>query len=312
MPGAAPRVALVADSNQPGKPVPRSAVLEPRGFDHRRQRGLGPARAAARRSLVLSCGGVCAARPVAGSAWRTDRRGARRQEDQRRARARPPARPDAARCVFRHRPLSLLCRRRPGRREDAALAPAAARRRSRPGTARDAAGARPGRAPRRAKPISSSISSICGTNSKTADAIALLERLDARYPHNPLFRQRIAEIRDGYLHDHAASAAAWQMLLERALAGTVYSPRTTEVRARLGLASVLSAMNRTAEAIDRAAARRRHASERTDRRARARGTRTARRARAKRATMIADRYDPDRTFFDFFCTLCLTLVVSRP
>ena len=40
------------------------------------------------------------------------------------------------------------------------------------------------------------------------------------------------------------------MLLERALAGTVYSPRTTEVRARLGLASVLSAMNRTTEAIN--------------------------------------------------------------
>jgi tetratricopeptide (TPR) repeat protein len=84
---------------------------------------------------------------------------------------------------------------------------------------------------------------------KTIDALNLLERLDARYPYNPLFRQRIAEIQNTYLHDRAASAAAWQLLLERALAGTVYSPRTTEVRARLGLASSLSAMNRTPEAI---------------------------------------------------------------
>jgi tetratricopeptide (TPR) repeat protein len=84
---------------------------------------------------------------------------------------------------------------------------------------------------------------------RTTEALDLLERFDARYPHNPLFLQRIAEIRDGYLHDRAASAAAWQALLARALSGTVYSPRTTEVRARLGLASVLSAMNRTAEAI---------------------------------------------------------------
>jgi hypothetical protein len=85
---------------------------------------------------------------------------------------------------------------------------------------------------------------------KTAEALNLLERLDSRYPHNPLFLQRIAEVREAYLHDHAASAAAWQSLLARALAGTVYSARATEVRARLGLASELLSMNRTADAIE--------------------------------------------------------------
>ena len=49
---------------------------------------------------------------------------------------------------------------------------------------------------------------------------------------------------------HSASAAAWRLLLQRAVAGRVYSARTTEVRARLGLASELTAMNRSAEAID--------------------------------------------------------------
>jgi tetratricopeptide (TPR) repeat protein len=84
---------------------------------------------------------------------------------------------------------------------------------------------------------------------RTGDALNLLERLDARYPNNPLFLQMIAEIRDTYLHDHAASAAAWRSLLARAAAGTVYSAPTTEIRARLGLASQLAAMNRLTDAI---------------------------------------------------------------
>ena len=81
------------------------------------------------------------------------------------------------------------------------------------------------------------------------EALELLAGLDARYPANPLFRQRIAEIRD-YLHDPASSADAWRELLRRARAGSVYAPQMTEVRARLGLASQLSAMNRTSDAIE--------------------------------------------------------------
>ena len=56
---------------------------------------------------------------------------------------------------------------------------------------------------------------------RTAHALGLIERLDARYPYNPLFRQSIAEIRNAYLNDRAAGAAAWQLLLDRTLAGTV-------------------------------------------------------------------------------------------
>jgi len=85
---------------------------------------------------------------------------------------------------------------------------------------------------------------------KPMQALDLLAQLDARYPANPLFRQRIAEIRDTYLHDPAASADAWHELLERARAGSVYAPQMAEVRARLGLAAQLSAMNRTDDAID--------------------------------------------------------------
>jgi hypothetical protein len=85
---------------------------------------------------------------------------------------------------------------------------------------------------------------------KPEDALNLLARLDARYPGNPLFLERIAEVRDTYLHDHASSAAAWRSLIARATAGSVYSPQATEVRARLGLASELSALNRFSDAAN--------------------------------------------------------------
>jgi tetratricopeptide (TPR) repeat protein len=82
------------------------------------------------------------------------------------------------------------------------------------------------------------------------DALGLLQALDARYPANPLFLQRIAETQDLYLHDARASAHAWQALLDRAQGGRVYGARIAEVRARLGLASALSAMNETERAIE--------------------------------------------------------------
>jgi len=61
---------------------------------------------------------------------------------------------------------------------------------------------------------------------KPAEAIALLKALDARYPTNPLFLQRLAETYDVYLHDARASATAWQALVDRATRDRVYdAPR---------------------------------------------------------------------------------------
>jgi tetratricopeptide (TPR) repeat protein len=77
----------------------------------------------------------------------------------------------------------------------------------------------------------------------TKRALELLEQLDARYPSNPLFRQRIAEIFDVYVHDHVASAGAWRDLLERARAGRVYAAAATETRARRGLEIELRAID---------------------------------------------------------------------
>lgn len=91
---------------------------------------------------------------------------------------------------------------------------------------------------------------------KIKDALERARQLEptlndaARYPYNPLFRQRIAEVRDTCLRDHEASAQAWRRLLDRAREGRVYDARTAEVRARLGLASQLSALNRVDETIE--------------------------------------------------------------
>jgi hypothetical protein len=57
---------------------------------------------------------------------------------------------------------------------------------------------------------------------KPDEALAILRSLDARYPTNPLFLQRIAELYGDYLHDTKASAAAWQSLIDRAARDRVY------------------------------------------------------------------------------------------
>jgi hypothetical protein len=53
------------------------------------------------------------------------------------------------------------------------------------------------------------------------DALALLAGLDARYPTNPIFLQRIAEAEATYRHDAVRSRAAWTTLLDRAREGRV-------------------------------------------------------------------------------------------
>lgn len=81
-------------------------------------------------------------------------------------------------------------------------------------------------------------------------ALELLRGLDSRYPSNPVFLQRIAEVQNDYLHDHPSSAAAWQTLLDRTQAGRSSAPMLAEARARIGLAAELDAMFESDLAID--------------------------------------------------------------
>lgn len=63
------------------------------------------------------------------------------------------------------------------------------------------------------------------------DALSLLESLEARYPADPIFLQRIAEIHDTYVHDVRASADAWRTLRDRARDNRVAFARLIEARA---------------------------------------------------------------------------------
>ena len=211
-----------------------------------------------------SCSGGCCA--ASGSARRATARRSR-------TRSSAPSQldPDAARRVLRHRPLSLLRRRRAGRREDAAMAaacsPAAIASRDCARCCRRATGELlQGRSRLPAPPRLS----VVRTQDR-ATRSNLLEAARRPLPAQPAVpsahrrsprrlpprsrgeRRRVADAARTRARRHVVLAA------------------TTEVRARLGLASVLAAMNRTRR-DRRASARRRHASERADRRTRARGT----------------------------------------
>jgi len=66
---------------------------------------------------------------------------------------------------------------------------------------------------------------------RTREALALLESLDARYPHNSIFLERTAEVYDVYVHDARASTNAWETLRDRARNARVASARLVEARA---------------------------------------------------------------------------------
>jgi tetratricopeptide (TPR) repeat protein len=83
-----------------------------------------------------------------------------------------------------------------------------------------------------------------------ARALELLRRLDARYPSNPRFLERIAEVQHEYFHDHVASASTWQMLIDHARTGHSSAPQLAETRARLGLAAESIELGRPAAAIE--------------------------------------------------------------
>jgi tetratricopeptide (TPR) repeat protein len=81
-------------------------------------------------------------------------------------------------------------------------------------------------------------------------ALELLRDLDGRYPSNPIFIERIADVENDYQHDHPAAARAWQTLLDRARAGQVADAPRRSIQARLGLAAHLDALYETDRAIE--------------------------------------------------------------
>lgn len=83
-----------------------------------------------------------------------------------------------------------------------------------------------------------------------ARARELIRELDARYPTNPLFLQRLADIEHVHFSDHAASAAAWQQLRDRAAGGRVNFATLADTRAQVGLAAEWIDLGSPARAIE--------------------------------------------------------------
>ena len=84
---------------------------------------------------------------------------------------------------------------------------------------------------------------------KWREALVLVRGLQARYPHNPHFRQVEAEILDVYFHDPAASLKASERLLALARAGAVHRAGLAEVVARLNMARQLHALGQRDRAV---------------------------------------------------------------
>jgi hypothetical protein len=70
--------------------------------------------------------------------------------------------------------------------------------------------------------------------------IELLKSLDARFPANPIFLERIAETYDTYLHNPQMSAAAWRTLIDRARTDRVYDAAQTSARADVKLHALMT------------------------------------------------------------------------
>ena len=84
-------------------------------------------------------------------------------------------------------------------------------------------------------------------------ALELLRSLDARYPSNPVFLQRIGAVQDEYFHDHRASAEAWTHLIARMHAGTAPSTRIAHAYLSLGVERMhLGDRDRARDAFDTA------------------------------------------------------------
>jgi tetratricopeptide (TPR) repeat protein len=81
-------------------------------------------------------------------------------------------------------------------------------------------------------------------------ALRLIDGLRTRYPHNPVFYLRLAEVQGNYVRNHRAALQTYRALFDAARAGRVGAPAMSETHARLGMAQEMDALCETANAID--------------------------------------------------------------
>ena len=81
-------------------------------------------------------------------------------------------------------------------------------------------------------------------------ALQLIEGLRTRYPTNPVFYLRLAEVQGNYMRNHQAALQTSRSMLEAARAGRMAMPALSEVYARLGMAQEMDALCDSAGAVE--------------------------------------------------------------
>jgi tetratricopeptide (TPR) repeat protein len=81
-------------------------------------------------------------------------------------------------------------------------------------------------------------------------ALALLEELRARYPHNPVFLLNIAQVHEIYRNDRPAALAAYRSLVDAARSGNLREAELSETWGHLGAADQLDALGESDRALD--------------------------------------------------------------
>jgi tetratricopeptide (TPR) repeat protein len=83
-----------------------------------------------------------------------------------------------------------------------------------------------------------------------ATALRLVEGLRSRYPHNPVFSLRLADVQANTLRDHRAALQTYRSLSEAAHTSRVALPDASRVHARLGMAQQLDALCESSAAVE--------------------------------------------------------------
>jgi tetratricopeptide (TPR) repeat protein len=81
-------------------------------------------------------------------------------------------------------------------------------------------------------------------------ALRLIESLHTRYPTNPVFSLRLADVQGNYLRDHQAALHTYRSMLDAARAGRLAMPAMSEVHARLGMAQEMAALCNSGGAVE--------------------------------------------------------------
>lgn len=81
-------------------------------------------------------------------------------------------------------------------------------------------------------------------------ALRLIEGLRTRYPTNPVFYVRLADVQGNYMRNHQAALQTYRSMLDAARAGRLAAPAMSEVHARLGMAQEMDALCDGANAME--------------------------------------------------------------